>query len=165
MQVTYQVSTAKCRKVICTHMCAPAHPLSPPVHTFPSSPSTPFTSCLVLASSACSSDSLSLSPSRAAHVMIRSKFLCIYLASKFALLWDFNLYNYYLSNWTAAFIINVIRFITFIRPFMVLSLFNLSLCPTLPTLTCDDLSGSYTLIAPLLSGLLISYSEAILTWG
>lgn len=83
----------------------------------------------------------SISPSGAAHTMIWSKFH-IYLASEFPLLWDFSLYNYYLSNWTAAFIINVIRFITFTRPFTVLSLFNLSLCPTLPPLTysnpCDS---------------------------
>jgi hypothetical protein len=53
---------------------------------------------------------------------------------------DFSLYHYYYFHWTAA--CSIIIVVTFFCPFIVLLLFNLPFCPTLPTLTYADLCGS-----------------------
>jgi hypothetical protein len=73
----------------CNHSTLP-HPLLPAVSpsssTPPSFPSTPSPSYLVLACSAHCPVWDSVSPISAAHIVFGPKFLCIYLASEFALL-------------------------------------------------------------------------------
>jgi hypothetical protein len=100
-----------------------------------------------------------------AHIVFRPKFLCIYLASEFYFLFGRTtrlrsglrmlllLLLLFLFLWTATCIIIaifVISIVTYIHQFIHgIALFNLPLCPILPTLTHADLSGSRFLVSPL----------------